>query len=373
MKGRKTKEYIKKLCADKGIPYLDVRLCKGYEEIFSCGQANGAQPTGQERLYLFSATKPMTVVCVMRLIEEGKLSLDDLAENYLPAYKDAFVLDERGNAVPVKTKMTVRHLLTMSAGLSYNLQTEPVKKLLQETGGNPTTEQAVSAFVKTPLLFEPGARFEYSLCHDVLAAVIEKASGKRFSAYMDENIFQPLGMTDSGFHTESKGIYDMYACDETGKIRRVEPNNSLVLGDNYDSGGAGVISNVNDYVRFAMALANGGASQKGVRLLREETLDSVRSTSHAAMQVENSFTCVQGDEYAYGLGMRVRTKDTPWGLKKGEYGWDGAAGAYLMIDPHRKIAVVIGMHLLCWPNVFRGEHLRLVQCLYEDMQAENLL
>ncbi|MBQ8342865.1 MAG: beta-lactamase family protein [Clostridia bacterium] len=372
MNGQKTKEYIEKLCREKGLPYLDVRLYKGYEELFSYGVANGNQPTGKERLYLFSATKPMTVVCAMRLIEEGRLALDDLVESYLPAYKDAFLTDEKGNAVPTKNKMTVRHLLTMSGGLSYDVQTKPVQELMQKTGGKPTTEEGVNAFIKTPLSFEPGQRFQYSLCHDVLAAVIEKASGKRFSQYMDEIIFQPLGMADSGFHTESKGMYDMYDCDTDGNIWQIEPYNRLILGDNYDSGGAGVISNVDDYAKFAVALANGGAAENGARLLQEKTLEEMRSTAHADMQVENAFTCVQGGEYAYGLGVRVRINDTPWGLKKGEYGWDGAAGTYLMIDPHKKIAVVVGMHLLCWPYVFRGEQLNIVQCLYEDMKAENL-
>ena len=373
MNGKRAIEYIEKLCEEKGISYLDVRLYKGYEEVFSYGKANGEQPTGKERLYLFSATKPMTVVCAMRLIEEGKMSLDDTVESYLPAYKDAFLLDKNGNAALTKNKMTIRHLLTMSGGLSYDVQTKPVQELLQKTDGKPTTEQAVSTFIKTPLSFEPGERFQYSLCHDVLAAVIEKVSGIRFSVYMNEIIFQPLGMTDSGFHTESKGIYDMYDCDENGKIWQIEPYNRLVLGENYDSGGAGVISNVDDYAKFAVALANGGVAENGVRLLKEKTLEEVRSTAHADMQVENAFTCVQGGEYAYGLGVRVRTKDTPWGLQKGEYGWDGAAGTYLMIDPRNKIAVVVGMHLLSWPYLFRGEQLKIVQKLYEDLREEGAL
>ena len=373
MNGRKTVAYIEKLCQEKGLPYLDVRLYKGYENLFSYGKANGKAVTGKERLFLFSATKPMTVACTMRLVEEGKLSLDDTVEKYLPAYKDAFVLDENGNAVPTKNKMTVRHLLTMSAGFTYDVQTQPVQELLQKTDGKPSTLDAVNAFIKTPLSFEPGTRFQYSLCHDVLAAVMEKVSGKRFSAYMDEVIFQPLGMQDSGFHIENKGMYDMYDCDESGKIWQIEPCNRLVLGENYDSGGAGAISNMEDYAKFAVTLANGGVAKNGYRLLQERTLENVRSTAHAEMQVENAFTCVQGDEYVYGLGVRVRKKDTPWGLKAGEYGWDGAAGTYLMIDAHNKIAVVVGMHLLSWPYVFRGEQLKLVQYLYEDLAEEGLL
>ena len=138
MNGRKTVAYIEKLCQEKGLPYLDVRLYKGYENLFSYGKANGKAVTGKERLFLFSATKPMTVACAMRLVEEGRLSLDDTVEKYLPAYKDTFVLDENGNAVPTKNKMTVRHLLTMSAGFTYDVQTQPVQELLQKTDGKPS-------------------------------------------------------------------------------------------------------------------------------------------------------------------------------------------------------------------------------------------
>ena len=373
MNGKRTIAYIEKLCKEKGLSYLDVRLYKGYENLFSYGKAKDGLATGKERLYMFSATKPMTVVCAMRLIEEGKLGLDDLVADYLPAYANTFLLDENGNPTPTKNKMTVRHLLTMSGGLTYDTQTEPIKEVLQAKGGKPTTEECVNAFIKTPLSFEPGERFQYSLCHDVLAAVIEKVCGKRFSAYIDEVIFQPLGMSDSGFHSENKGLYDMYDCDEQGKVWHIPTYNRLIFGENYDSGGAGAISTIDDYAKFAVALANDGVAADGYRVLHEASLRNIRSTAHADMQVENTFTCVQGGEYAYGLGVRVREKDTPWGLQKGEYGWDGAAGTYLLVDPHNKIAVVMGMHLLSWPFVFRGEHLKLVEKLYEDLREEGAL
>ena len=315
---------------------------------------------------VYSFSKTVTGLAIGMLIEDNRLSLGDYVYTFFPEYKPQ-KLSKRMRL------LTVRHLLTMSGGLSYDMQTKPIQEVVRENGGKPTTEACVNAFIKTPLSFEPGARFQYSLCHDVLAAVVQKASGKRFSEYMDEVIFQPLGMTESGFHTEKKGMYDMYDCDENGNVWQITPHNRLILGENYDSGGAGVISTVDDYVKFAITLANGGKTEQGYRLLCEDTLQNVRSTAHTEMCVENAFTCIQGDEYCYGLGVRVRMKDTPWGLTKGEYGWDGAAGTYLMVDPHRKIAVVMGMHLLSWPYVFRGEHLKIVQCLYEDMQEEGLL
>lgn len=373
MNGKNTKLYTEKLIADKGIPYLDICMSKGEKILFRHFASKDRKATGRERLFLFSCSKPLTVIGAMRLIEEGKLGLDDEVEKYLPAFANAFTLDERGNRLPVKTKMTVRHLFTMSGGLSYNTQTEEICKVKAQTDGKGTTEEFVNAFARTPLLFDPGERFEYSLCHDVLAAVAEKAAGKRFSQYMQEAVFSPLGMQDTGFHTESAGMADMYFCQPSGDIKQMEPQNGLVLGENYDSGGAGVIGTVDDYVKFAQALACDGVANNGYRLIGAETLKAVRTPQHTAMSVKNSFTCIQGEDYAYGLGMRTRKKETEWGLPVGEFGWDGAAGTYLMVDPERKISVVIGMHLMEWPHVFVGEHLQLVKCLYEDMRAEGLL
>ena len=124
---------------------------------------------------------------------------------------------------------------------------------------------------------------------------------------------------------------------------------------------------------FADLLACGGESKNGYRLLKRETVELLRQETIASLGVDNSFTCVQGDDYGYGLGVRVRKRATDWGLPVGEFGWDGAAGTYIMADPINKISIVIGMHLRGWPNVFKGEHLRLVQCVYEDMKEEGIL
>ena len=165
----------------------------------------------------------------------------------------------------------------------------------------------------------------------------------------------------------------LYQAKMSGEIVEIPIENELVFGENYDSGGAGVIGTVEDYARFVDLMACGGESENGYRLLKEETVELLRQETITSLGVDNSFTCVQGDDYGYGLGVRVRKKTTEWGLPIGEFGWDGAAGTYIMVDPINKISVVIGMHLRGWPNVFRGEHLRLVQCVYEDMIEEGIL
>jgi CubicO group peptidase (beta-lactamase class C family) len=309
----------------------------------------------------------MTVVGAMRLVEEGRLSLEDEVEKYIPAFQHTFLAD----GTPTKNKMTIGHLFTMSAGLSYHVGGEPYKSLIERAGENATAVEVFGELAKAPLLFEPGERFEYSLCHDALAAVIEAVTGKRFSAYMDEAIFKPLGMQNTGFHTEKEEPLAPCCYAENGKIFDMPSENHLVLTRNYDSGGAGAISTVEDYAKFAKTLALGGVAENGYRLIGEEALQQLRTCQHQELRLQNTFTCVQGEDYGYGLGVRVRKKATEWGLAEGEFGWDGAAGTYLMIDPTKQISIVIGMHLRNWPEVFMGEHLQLVQCAYEDLQEKS--
>lgn len=373
MKGERTKGYINSLLSQKGIPYFDISVSIGHTPVLRYYTSLDGKATGKEQLFFYSCTKPLTVSCAMRLVEEGKLCLDDEVSKYLPAYADTFVLDGDGQRIPTKTKMTVKHLLTMTGGLSYDKGAEPIVDLARESKGKADTLAFVNSFVKSPLSFQPGERFQYSLCHDVLGAVIQVASGKKFSEYMQEVIFEPLGMKNSFFHREGVEIADLYNCFPDKVIRPVEKKNNLIFGENYDSGGAGVIGCVEDYARFARVLANGGTSEKGYRLLQEETLQEIRKEQLASFTINNTFTVVQGADYGYGLGMRTRLKETKWGLPVGEFGWDGAAGSYLMIDPVRKISIVMGMHVLSWPTCFIGEHLAIVQRVYEDMRAEGLL
>ena len=363
MNGERTKKYIDKLIAEKAIPYIDFSLSIGREQVLRYCASKDGKATGKEKLWLFSCTKPMTVVGAMRLVEAGKLSLEDEVGKYLPAFEKTFL----ASGAPTKTKMTVGQLFTMSAGFSYQVGAEPYKSLIKAAGERATATEIACALAQAPLLFEPGERFEYSLCHDVLAAVVEVVSGKRFSAYMQEEIFTPLGMTRTGFHTENEEPLAPCYYAENGEIFQIPNENDLVFTKNHDSGGAGAIGCVDDYAKFARALACDGVAENGYRLLGENALRALRACQQKALRLQNTFTCVQGDDYGYGLGVHVRKKRTEWGLPEGEFGWDGAAGAYLMVDPVHRVSVVIGMHLRNWPDVFQGEHLRLVECAYGDL------
>lgn len=367
MNAKKTRNYIDKLIAEKGIPYIDFSMSVGQKEVFRYCASKDGSATGKEQLWLFSATKPMTVSVAMRLVEEGRLSLDDEVEKYLPAFANTHLAD----GTPTKNKMTIRHLFTMSAGLSYAILPEPYASLIAQAGENATAVDVFNQLAKAPLLFEPGERFEYSLCHDALAAVVEVVTGKRFSEYMDEVLFQPLGMSRTGFHIEEQAEIAPCYFAEGEKLVDYSNGNFLVFTRNYDSGGAGVIGCVEDYAKFGRMLACEGVTENGDRVLKAESVKQLRTCQYDNLQLQNTFTCVQGEDYGYGLGVRVRKIATEWGLPEGEFGWDGAAGTYLMVDPVNQISIVIGMHIRNWPNVFTGEHLQLVRCAYEDWQEKN--
>ncbi len=358
------KQKIEEIRKESGAPYLDVSFSRQGKEVFRC--VLGENATGRERLRMYSCSKPITAVVAMRLVEEGKLCLDDEVEKYLPEIADCFILSEMGERLPLRRKMTIRHLFTMTAGFTYNVNTQAILDLVRENP-NATLKNMIGAFVKSPLSFEPGERFQYSLCHDVLAAVLEAVENKRFSQIVKERVFQPLGMNDSTFENVSSGLAEQYTAKEDGSVAPMKNVNELLPTLAYESGGAGLISTVDDYAKFARALAVGGVGENGVRIIGEQALAVLSREQIGEVSANNQFTCVQGAEYGYGLGVRVRKTATKWGLGAGEYGWDGAAGSYLMIDPNTQSSVVMGMHVRSWPYIFTGKHLEIVKLLYENV------
>lgn len=323
---------------------------------------------------MYSCTKPLTVTCAMRLVEEGRLKLDDKLVRYIPAFRDTYYQDAEGTPMAVGSEIQIYHLLTMSAGLNYNSNT-PAIRALCDSVSEPTAREVAEAIAKTPLEFLPGERFKYSYCHDVLGAVIEEVTDMPLSQYMDQIIFKPLGMDNSSFrYMDTEDHLKLYKSSADG-LKEVPFRVDETLRFNpairnipaYDSGGAGLNSTVDDYAKFARVLANNGKSQDGYTMLSSETLELIRREHISGLEVKNKFTCVQGGDYSYGLGVRTRIKETPWGLGKGEFGWDGAAGSYLMVDPNTNISIVMGMHILGWPSFFTGKHLEIVEQIYRAM------
>ena len=349
------------------IPYFDVAVFKGSKEVFRYGASKKGDYTGKENLFMFSCTKPLTVACAMKLIEDGKLSLEDKLEDIIPAYKNQCVLNEKGEKVAPDVRITVKHLLTMTAGFTYGKEYDEVAFNTPIEKGRETLS-IVEAFAQVPLNFCPGTKFRYSLCHDVLGAVIEVVSGKKFSEYMKETIFDKLGMDKTYFSPRAnEKVADLFWNYEEDGIKPLVKVVPHIYCDGYESGGAGLVSTVEDYSKFAIAMANGGTGVNGVQILKPETVKDIYSPVLASISVNNGFTCVQGKDYGYGLGVRTRIRETEWGLPLGEFGWDGAAGSYLMVDPVNNVSVVVGMHIRNWTPIFSGEHLKVVELVYKNV------
>ena len=359
------REYLLKKI-EEGIPFIDVIAHKDGEEL--CRYTEG-RASGKERLFMFSCTKPITVTLTMRLIEDGVIGLHEPIENYIPALRDFFLIRD-GVRRPACRKPTVFDLMTMGAGISYDWRSYGVYEAIANRGELSPTVAAMSTLSTAPLLSDVGEKMNYSLSHDALGAIMEVVTGKGLSVLMREYIFEPLGMEDSYIAlSPNQPVADM--CRAVGgKIVPTSSDNDYVFAEGYESGGAGLVSTVEDYVKFADMLALGGVSKSGKRIVSEAGIEALRTPCFGSVTVGGNYSSVQGEGYGYGLGVRTRMTATKWGLPVGEFGWDGAAGSYLMVDPVNRISVVLGMHVRNWPEVFKGDHLEIVRRIYAECSVK---
>ena len=359
-----------------GVPGCDLAVYRDHAPIYrhsaGCRDAAQTQPIrGDETYCLYSCTKLFTTCAAMQLVERGALNLDDAVSRYLPAFAELRVRDG-GDVRPAKRVMTVRHLMSMQSGMDYNLETPSILKVLRETDGKATTRQLVDAMAREPLSFEPGTDFLYSLSHDVLAAVIEVASGMRFSEYLSKNIFEPLGLRTAGFQLDadkSARMCAQYVYDAETRTRRLYPGDvrQYRLSANYESGGAGLIADVRDYITFADALACGGVGADGARILSPEMIQ-LWSANQLGPTARRTFDAWNRVGYSYALGVRTRVDTAVGGRGQiGEFGWDGAAGAWVMIDPVNHLSAFYAMHVLSYDYNYDVIHSTLRQRIYESL------
>ncbi len=327
---------------------------------------NNVPFTCDHLLNLYSCSKPATVTAALQLYEKGYFLLDDPLYEFIPEYREMTVRTADGHIKKAENPITLRHLFTMTSGLNYNTNVPAIEKAKAMTDGKMDTLTVIKCLAEEPLDFEPGERWQYGLSHDVLAAVVEVISGKRFSRYMQENIFDPLDMTRTRYHNQNvqdqmaqqySWIDDRQADlvslqsgayrDEDGYVKNVGLGNHLEFGPEYDSGGAGIVSSVRDYIKFCSALACGGVGATGERILAPGTIELLRTNQLNQKQMQY-FTWPVLRGYGYGLGVRTTIDRAAAGYNGGlgEFGWGGAAGASVYIDPERKAAMVYAHHML---------------------------
>ena len=353
-------EKLKSFCdsfMDFNIPGFDLAIFKdgecilrhmnGYSDI-----ENKIKINGTERYNMYSCSKPITCTAALQLWEKGLFSLEDKLSDYMPEFSDMSVKTENG-IQKAKNPILIKHLFEMTAGFSYDTASPQLLKCKEDTNGKCPTREAMKYLAKEPLLFEPGTRWEYSLCHDVLAAFVEVVSGKKFDTYVKENIFDVLHMNNSTFllpEEEIDSISQQYRFEDGKPVNVGKQIIPYKLGSEYVSGGAGLISTVDDYIKFLEGLRTNV-------LLDPNTLQIMTTNRLHADQRQNFFS---GPNYGYGLGVRCYNDND----KCIDFGWGGAAGAYLAIDKENAISIYFGMHLLSSPvQGIRG-------MLYRFLRAE---
>lgn len=317
------------------------------KEIF-CGQAGYSDmekhiPLSKNQIYyIYSASKIITCTAALQLYEEKHLSLEDKLSRYFPEYREMYI--KAGNGLRrAENPITIKDLFCMTAGFHYDIYCPSFRKIYEETNGACPTEKAVRAFAGEPLDFEPGERWQYSLGHDVLGAVIEKISGRSLGDYMRSRIFEPVGMEKTGFRikeADRKLFAKQYRFDnEADKAVPIESINEYKIGSEYESGGGGLLSTVDDYISFERALCSG-------RLLRPETLALMKQNRLTGEQLPD-YNWPQLKGYGYGLGVRTLIDKEAGSLSSiGEFGWSGAAGAYALMDTRRDIQIFYIQHML---------------------------
>lgn len=357
------KEYLDFLHTAKGLPCGDVIVYLNGGQVYRYSVGTAAPET---LYYMFSCTKPVTVAAGMQLVERGVIGLDDPVCRYFPEYGKA-VYKQGDSLLPVGEKLKIRHLFTMSGGLDYNCESDAIKRI-KAANPNASTLEIIPAFAETPLEFEPGTKFRYSLCHDVLAGITELASGMSFGSYLRQNIFDPLEMEDATLHLPKEKEYRLAPAFSAagGKIVPYEKGiGSFAITPDYESGGASLVCSAEDYGKFAAAMSCGGISAKGVRILKSETTDLLRSPQ---MTRKHDFTCAAGQGYAYGFGVRTLATNK-FGAKSriGEFGWDGAAGSFILMDPDAKVGIVYTQQVVGWPSYFGCLHAPIRDKVYEAL------
>jgi len=364
---------------ESGIPGCDCVVYHNHKPVYrymtGYADAGKTRPITEDTTYcMYSVSKLLTCTAVMQLVERGRIGLDDPVFEYLPEYSSLYVKD--GSEVrPAKNVMTIRHLLTMQSGLNYNMAAQSILKVVKETNRQASTRQVIKALAEEPLDFEPGTHFQYSLSHDVLGAVIEEASGILFDKYLQEYIFDPLGMKDTGFDftPERKArMSEQFAYrSESRTSKPTVMDNRYVITDNYKSGGAGLISTVNDLILFLDAMCNDGTSSNGYQVLTPKSINLMK-TDQLHEVSKKDFANFRRPGYSYGLGVRTLVEKENSGARSpiGEFGWDGAAGAYALIDTKNKLAIFYAQHVLYCDYAYQTVHPKIRDLTYEMLQLD---
>ncbi len=320
-----------------------VQITRDGETIFI--EAVGDRTPGSEEdletdqvMRIYSMSKAITSTAIMQLVEQGILGIDDPVSKYIPEFKETKVSVD-GQLVAPSRPITIRDLLTHTSGLAYDFSAPPelVPHYKDKMADVTSLEDAAVIMSGMPLAAHPGQAFIYGLNTDVLGRVVEVVSGTEFEVYLQENIFTPLGMDDTGFTPESD-IELMHIVTPVEGSLVVDANHyeggTKILKPAFQSGGGGLWSTIGDYTRFCQAIEQLGELD-GTRVLEARTVTFMT-------QNQLGPGTKKGPNQRFGLGFGIQPAvDTPMGpLGEGRWTWGGAACTYFFIDPDQDLTAV---------------------------------
>ena len=306
--------------------------------------------------HLYSMSKPITAAAVMILFERGEMDVCDPVSKYLPCFRNAKVWTESGE-VPAKRDFTIWDCLHMAVGYPYPSQEHECGRRMEalfleliqrrQDGETIDTMEYMHRIAEIPMVFSPGERWMYGLSADILGAVVEAVSGKKYGQFLQEEIFVPLGMKDTGFFVQEKNwnrFAVAYEWDEDN--HELIPLNRSHLGEYYkedvvfESGGAGMVSTIGDYAKFAQMLLNKG-KLGDVRILGEKTVELMQE-NHLTKEQEKDYNWDSTKGHGYGCLMRNLQDRGAAGTNGtlGEFGWDGWTGNFMTISPADNMVLV---------------------------------
>ncbi|MFF5705948.1 serine hydrolase domain-containing protein [Streptomyces sp. NPDC012794] len=372
---RRLRDVLARHVDSGSVPGVVALLSRGDEthvEAIGTTHHDGGAPMRRDTIFRMASTsKPVTMAPVMALLDECRLRLDDLVQEWLPELADRQVLRRTDGpldeTVPAKRPITVRDLVTSTFGLGVDLSTigSPVQVALQEKAvfsqgvvPAPERDEWMRRLGELPLMYQPGEHWGYHLSHDVLGVLVSRVTGKPFETVLRERVLDPLGMEDTGFHVPA------------GKIDRLPPcyapdprSGEFMVWDEaadgrysraplFQSGGGGLVSTVDDYHAYFRMLLNRG-KHGDARILSRPAVE-LMTTSHLTPEQESARSALargavhvsfgQGQQGGWGLGMAVRTYRGDY-APVGQFGWDGGTGTSAYADPVNGLTGILLMQV----------------------------
>jgi len=358
-------QVLRQKCDASEIPGVVAMAATGSEVIYQGAfgkrdlSKNDAM-TADSVFWIASMTKAITASAGMQLVEQGKLSLDEPIGKVLPDLASPQVLEGFGangepKLRPATKPITLRHLMTHTAGFVYNMWNGDNALYLEKTG-LPAITTCQNAALKTPLASDPGTRWEYGTNIDFVGKAVEAVSGKRLDAYLRDNLFAPLGMNDTGFKigdSQRQRLVGMHARGPDGALAPIPFE--LEQDPEFHMGGGGLYGTAADYIKFTQMILNKGKGN-GNQVLKPETVALMGQNHIGALEVEkmttvapiytNDVDLYPGMVKKWGLSFLINTAQTPEGRSPNSLAWAGLANTYFWIDPARDVAGVILMQLL---------------------------